>query len=181
MTEVRGGFHRWLFRYVPAVILAEPFECFLIAYGITIGVSILNAVFLGDGSTPQLYDVLNKTLLVAWGVAFLVGSAFVGVGLTIASHKSALSPRDRRWEVAGLSIVGTALTLYGVAAPLRLPHGNPYQIITLVASVAILAAWVMAIAVRITLITSPVFLLATSRLTRIRLMKQEIQKRGPDD
>lgn len=172
----KGRFHTWVFRYTPAIMLAEPFECFLIAYGFVIGLIIASNVFLGEAQSPQLYAVLPKVLLLLWALTFAVGSVFIAKGLVDASKASAVSTEVRKSELAGLYIVGSALLLYLVAVPLRLPHDSLYHWSTLISSSIVLLGWLTAIGIRITLITSSVFLLAVSRLTRVRLLKEEFRK-----
>lgn len=176
----RERFHRWVFKHTPAIILAEPFECFLIAYGVIIGLIITFNVFLGGSESPQLYDVLPRVLLLTWAGVFIAGSILIGLGLARASATSAVKTKSRRFEVIGLCITGSALLVYLIASPLRLPHDNLYHWSVLILGSLVLLGWVVAIGVRLTLITSSVFLLATNRLTRIRLLKEELRREDSD-
>ena len=172
----QGRWHRFVFRYTPTIILAEPFQCFLMVYGMAIGIGVLNGALLNP-TKPEIYQVLPLTVLILWASAFFVGSALMGFGLFLVSRLSALSPKDRRWELIGLCIIGTATLVYGLAAPLRLPHETLYDWIQVGVSVSLALSLFVAIVVRATIITSSVFLLAVSRLTRVRLIKEIMRKK----
>src|SRR4051812_8806206 len=153
----RSGWHSFVFKYTPTIFLSEPFQCFLISYGIATCLSILNAV-LFKPELPHLYDVLGASVLVIWALSFFVGSVVMGIGLIKVSRASALSTKDRHWELAGLIIIGAAVLLYGIAVPFRLPRSDTYDWGQMIASMIITFSLFAAIFVRATLITSSVFL-----------------------
>lgn len=181
-----GKFTNFVFRRFPGILLAEPFECFLVLYSMLAGLSIVNSAFNGPAQ-PQLFVVLGRIGLIIWATVMIVGAILVAYGLIHVSRKehSTTSTDDRKFEYAGLTILLVTFGFYALILPFRLRDlsnqklnggaSTEFIIFSTVLTELTLLGFAVAILVRMVTIHSPIWLTAMNRLQRVRMMKKDLE------
>lgn len=166
-----------VFRFVPSILLAEPFECFWAVYGMLAAFLVSWGVFKHQGAPaaaalPRYWG--GDSGVYAWSATLFSAGLLIGLGLFLAG-RSPLSSRPRVVEGSGLGIFTTLMAQEGVLAAIHLPHSGGLFVYNLV-STLILAFFSLSALVRIVAISSPSGLMAVSRVARIRLIRDQLRK-----
>lgn len=108
--KFEGSYIRWaLARFIPQGFIEYPFEVFLTAASLIIGLPVL----LGISEPGSLIAEIPLFAVIAWGVSLILGALTVAVGLIRPHRSDVLS--------SGLQLLGGAMCVYAVAQLVALP------------------------------------------------------------
>jgi len=164
-----------IFRLIPAIVLAEPFELLWAVYGGLVAMSIVfrearHQTFPGS-ELPSLGP--GPVGVYVWAGLIFVGSLLMVAGLVMAGFRP-FEMRPRLVEGVGLVVFSIPIAQDGYLVTAHtLSHGGPlfiYQVF----SAAILWSVCLAAMIRLIAVSSPVGVLAISRVSRIRLVRKQL-------
>lgn len=168
------------FRLVPSIVLAEPFECFWALYGLLAAVAIAVRTARHQyapalGALPRFWG--GDTGVYAWVAALVVAALLMGLGLLMAGHFP-LDRRPRFVEGTGLLLFAALMAQEAGLALINAMHGGPLLVYNVI-STLVLSIFTLSALVRVLAISSPAGVMAVSRVSRIRLIRDQLRK-GPE-
>lgn len=173
-----------VFRLVPSIVLAEPFELFWAFYGTIGAVAIViraarHQLPANLASLPHFGP--GNAGVYTWAAVLFSGSALIATGL-LAAGRSPLAVRPRQIEGAGLILFSAPLAQQLWLAVVTLTHGGPLFVYQLLNTLT-LGFLVLSAVVRVVAISSPAGIMAVSRISRIRLVRKQLNelRRGDGD
>lgn len=108
--KFEGSYIRWaLSRFIPQGFIEFPFEVFLTAASLIIGIPVL----IGISEPGSLVAEIPIFAVFAWGISLLLGALTVAFGLIKPHLPDVLS--------SGLQLLGGAMCVYGTAQLIALP------------------------------------------------------------
>lgn len=166
-----NGLQRWLFKHLPVVLLAEPFEILIVLIAT---VDVVNLAIHELMGSDQLFIgyYYGRSGLWAWIGFIMLGNLLIVTGLALSANHDALTVRKA--EMSGLIIYGIGFAFYGYTnLAIGLGRGGP--VVFPLLNEGIVIGFVTACVVRIVTLATPFTALSVTRTERIKLIKAELR------
>jgi hypothetical protein len=170
-----GRVQAWLFRRIPAIVLAEPFEIFLVILAVLDVLSlVLHEIQRSDQAfIGYFYGPLGLWI---WVVFLMTGNSLIVAGLSYAANHSSL--QVRRLEMSGLLVYAVGFGFYGYTN-LAVGLGRPgVPAVYPILSEFIVLSIVVTCGIRALTLSNPITALSVTRTQRIKLIKEELKRGG---
>lgn len=161
----------------PAGLIAEPFEIFLVVFGLLASISLLLQHFqhLDTLSLPYYHGVVGEFI---FAISLAVASAVLIWAQTVMEQRNLLA--IRRWEIFGLWLYAVIFGYYAyetLAVGLSLPEAAVYPILSDGAIIVL----VLACVIRAVSLSSPITALSVSRINRVKQIKAQLKQTLAED